>query len=70
MDPRTLGRPRTWYGYKLKSRRYNVSILGFVGALGPLLLKMMKVAGDADREIDLVHYAFSDNQVVLNAGLY
>ena len=67
LDPRAMGRPRSW---DVKFRHFNVSMKGFVGALSPLLLKIMKIAETVDREIDPVYYEFDDTQVALNAGLF
>ena len=54
LDPRAMGRPKSWDGDRLKFRHFNVSMKGFVGALSPLLLKTMKIAETVDREIDPV----------------
>ena len=44
MDPRTLGKPKSQDGDRLRSWHFNVSVKGFVGALSPMPLKMTKIS--------------------------
>ena len=58
IDPKFMGKPRTWDGDRKKWKHFAISIRGYVGAISPDLLRMMRIAQTQDEQITHAKHAF------------
>lgn len=70
VDPKYMGKPRTWDGTRQKWRHFAISLKGYVGAISPDLLTMMKIAQTLPEQVDHTKHAFTSEMRARDAALY
>ena len=70
LDARMMGKPRTWEGDKRDWPHWQLAVSGYVGALSPELLAMMKLATALKKPVLWDTYHLSEKQRGLDAALF